>query len=482
MNGTVPGKILGIRTGIPEDPSAADVRIWRIRSDYATADLTQDAREYFSVGSPAQWQIDSLRRQYQRDWEQWPWQKGAPFYDVNGNGVKDPGEDPGLAGADQVLWYVCNDILPTQPWSCPASGIEEQTTIWSYNRTVGALADVIFKRFRIFYKGIASTPANAHIDSMYLCQWSDPDLGSATDDFAGCDSARSLGYCYNANPIDAQYQQFGLPPPAAGYDFLQGPIVYTGNPSDTAIFNFRKIAGAKNKPLTTFIYFAAGGLYSEPPFIYTGAVQWYQMLRGLPPTPTGPPDPPRFIDPVTGQPTSFWLSGDPLIGTGWRDGTLDPAGDRRIVMSSGPFSLAVGDSQEIVVALVAGLGTSNLNSITVLRANDMIAQAFYDSLNGIMTDVKNDFLQVPCQFGLRQNYPNPFNPSTKIGFRLQASGLTSLRVHDLLGREVATLVNELKTPGEYEVTWDASCFPSGVYFYRLTSGSFVETRKLVVLR
>jgi hypothetical protein len=151
-------------------------------------------------------------------------------------------------------------------------------------------------------------------------------------------------------------------------------------------------------------------------------------------------------------------------------------------MSSGPFSLAVGDSQEIVVALVAGLGTSNLNSITVLRANDMIAQAFYDSLNGIMTDVKNDFLQVPCQFGLRQNYPNPFNPSTKIGFRLQASGLTSLRVHDLLGREVATLVNELKTPGEYEVTWDASCFPSGVYFYRLTSGSFVETRKLVVLR
>ena len=100
--GTKPGAILGIRTGLAEDPNSPDVRIWRIRDDYATADLTQDAAEFFRVpiGSVTQAQIDSVRNQYARDWSEWPWQKGAPFYDTNGNGVKDPVEDPGLLDAD----------------------------------------------------------------------------------------------------------------------------------------------------------------------------------------------------------------------------------------------------------------------------------------------------------------------------------------------------------------------------------------------
>lgn len=483
-NGTKPGRILGIRTGIAEDPAAPDVRIWRIRRDYATANLAQDAAEVYrvAIGSVTQAMIDSVRSQYARDWIEWPWQKGAPFYDVNNNGVKDSGEDPGLAGADQVLWYVCNDIGVSQPWACPESGIEEQTTIWAYNRTVGALADVIFKRFRVFYKGIASTPANARIDSMYLCQWSDPDIGAYSDDFAGCDSSRGLGYSYNANAIDVMYAQFGLPPLAVGYDFLQGPIVFTGNPSDTAIFNFRKIAGAKNRPLTTFIYFAAGGPYFYPPFSYSGAIQWYQMLRGFPPTPQGPPDPPRHINPATGQPTSFWLSGDPVAGTGWRDGTLNAPGDRQIVLSSGPFSLAVGDSQEIVVALVAGLGGSNINSITVLRSNVTFAQTFHDSLSGLLTSVDGDLPELPGLFLLHPNYPNPFNPSTRISYQIPRASFVILKVYDVLGREVATLVNQELNPGIYEVSWNAVGFPSGVYFCRLAAGDYVETRKLVLLK
>jgi hypothetical protein len=310
--------------------------------------------------------------------------------DANNNGVLD-GEFPGVADADQVVWYVCNDIGVAQPWTCPETGMEEQTTIWGYART-DPLGNVIFKRFKLVYKGVASTPANARIDSMYMSQWSDPDLGASGDDFAGCDRSLSLGYVYNANPRDSNYDQFGLVPPASGYDFLQGPLVRgvvgedrnangVDDGVDFGIFDLKRVGpGFINLPLTAFIYFAAGGRYSDPPFSYSGAIQWYQMLRGLPPTPQGPPDPPAVVNPVTGQPSNFWLDGDPVNRTGWIDGSLDNPGDRRIILASGPFTMAVGDSQELVSAYVGGLGSTNLGSITVMKFNDRSVQLAYDNL------------------------------------------------------------------------------------------------------
>lgn len=89
---------------------------------------------------------------------------------------------------------------------------------------------------------------------------------------------------------------------------------------------------------------------------------------------------------------------------------------------------------------------------------------------------------VPNGFILSQNYPNPFNPSTTISFIIPHSSLVIVKVYDVLGREVRTLVNEEMKPGSYEVTWDATGFASGVYFYRLQAGSFTETRKLMLLR
>jgi hypothetical protein len=89
---------------------------------------------------------------------------------------------------------------------------------------------------------------------------------------------------------------------------------------------------------------------------------------------------------------------------------------------------------------------------------------------------------VPTEFRLEQNYPNPFNPTTNIGFRISHFGFVSLRVFDLLGREVATLVHEVKQPGSYEVTWDATGVASGVYLYRLQAGDYVDTKKLILLK
>lgn len=88
----------------------------------------------------------------------------------------------------------------------------------------------------------------------------------------------------------------------------------------------------------------------------------------------------------------------------------------------------------------------------------------------------------PFGYSLLQNYPNPFNPATTIRFQLPRDSQVTLKVYDVLGREVATLVNGVESAGRYRLVLDASRLPSGVYFYRLQAGKFTETRKLMVLR
>lgn len=112
------------------------------------------------------------------------------------------------------------------------------------------------------------------------------------------------------------------------------------------------------------------------------------------------------------------------------------------------------------------------------------------SPNVIITSVQNENEtnnSIPTGFALEQNYTNPFNPSTTIRYAIPLlggarGGLATLKVFDILGREVATLVNEEKSPGTYEVTWNAVGMTSGVYFYQLRTDSFIETRKMVLLR
>ena len=90
---------------------------------------------------------------------------------------------------------------------------------------------------------------------------------------------------------------------------------------------------------------------------------------------------------------------------------------------------------------------------------------------GVVSDVEDEFVQ-PDEFVLFQNYPNPFNPTTIIQYAINSRQFISLNVYDVLGNEIAILVNEEKPSGTYEVEFDASNLPSGVYMYRLTSGNF----------
>lgn len=100
----------------------------------------------------------------------------------------------------------------------------------------------------------------------------------------------------------------------------------------------------------------------------------------------------------------------------------------------------------------------------------------------LMTNLYNITETIPEEFSLHQNYPNPFNPSTKIKFSLPSAQFTKLKVYNLLGQEMSTLVNQQLQPGSYEYTFDASGLSSGVYFYRMESGEYVQTKKFVLLK
>jgi hypothetical protein len=363
--GTVPGKILN--SGVPasqlqgEDPDADNVRCYRVRPDYLTGSVQAEIDD--GEGSESE-----IRAAYERDWMGWPAADGAPFEDVDGDGIYNPNVDiPGVPGADQTIWFVANDADPNQTQFMYGSlpmGIEQQVTVWGYN-SAGPLGSMMFRKFKIINK------SNTPITDMYVSMWNDPDLGDAADDFVGCDTTLSLAFCYNANPTDGIY---GSRPAAVGFDFFQGPII-EGEATDTAIFNNQYVIGKKNLPMTAHYYF----INSDPVYVdptqgqYQGTLEWYNFLQGRVGT-TGD----IFPDPTTGEPTTFALYGDPVAGTGWNDGLLHPPGDRRAGMASGPFVMAPGDTQEVVVAEIAAIGANNLNSVSLLKAYDAVAQEAYD--------------------------------------------------------------------------------------------------------
>ncbi|MDI6765613.1 MAG: T9SS type A sorting domain-containing protein [Bacteroidota bacterium] len=114
--------------------------------------------------------------------------------------------------------------------------------------------------------------------------------------------------------------------------------------------------------------------------------------------------------------------------------------------------------------------------LNVSTPSNWVSQELIDNVNNIQD------IGVSPRFILAQNYPNPFNPTTTIRYEIPNPDFVILKIYNVLGQEVITLVNEMKQAGSYIVDWDGGSVPSGIYFYRLQAGSFTETRKLVVIK
>lgn len=133
------------------------------------------------------------------------------------------------------------------------------------------------------------------------------------------------------------------------------------------------------------------------------------------------------------------------------------------------------------------IGTSNnLNSVFFISASTGYVAgdngAIFKTTTGGSIWVGKISSEVPDKFKLYQNYPNPFNPSTNIKFQIKESKQVTLKIFDILGKEIATLINEKLQPGAYETSFDGSNLASGVYFYRLIAGNFTETKKMLIVK
>ncbi|MBR9979056.1 MAG: hypothetical protein KFH87_13305 [Bacteroidetes bacterium] len=349
--------------GTASDPSDPRNRIYKIRK------VGED--DFYNLG-------EQMQVQMRQDYEEWPVDHGAPWVDKDGDGIYSPDfqeflevgydscttDTPMLPG-DETIWFVSNDLNPAKAlnlYGSPFIGLELHTLVWAYQRT-GPLANIVFTKYTVINKGIND------LQEAYFSKWSDPDLGDAFDDFVGIDTTLSLGYVYNGLSSDEVY---GIPP-AAGYDFFQGPLVESAG--DSAVYNFGIRAGYRNLPVSTFAFYINGSsIYRDPTLrqpIGSQMMYFYQLGRLW--------NGGRYIDPTTGNEVTVALAGDPLTGDGWVDGIINSPGDRRFLMTAGPFTLAVGDTQEVVVSSIVGLGSDRLNSIKVLKFFDRFAQLAFDN-------------------------------------------------------------------------------------------------------
>ena len=457
-----------------------------------------------------------------QSWQDWinAVSLGADFYDgnndnvynpidLNGNNIWDSSEDkPALIG-DEMTWCVYNDEVPANQRRFAAvtpKGIEIQQTVLAYATTQNPVRNTIFIRYRLINTGTVVSK----LDSVIFAIYADPDLGDASDDLNGCDTLLNSGFIYN----EGTDYEYGSNPPSFFMKYLQGPISYIAGetfidnnsnglyengidtPIDTAynrkgnLFNTQSYPGAKNLGITANIISIGG---SPTLFDPINQQQLWNFLNGR--TGIGAlVDPCSFtyghvfggvncsqVNPI------FWFSGDPVSNIGWIETT---PGDLRNIISTGIFILDADKPIDIWIGYIVGQGSNALNSISVTRNYAQDAQIYFNNnfTNGTVSNIDDDNFVVN-EYTLYQNYPNPFNPSTKIKYSIPNVTLSgvegsrvTLKVFDVLGNEVATLVNEYRNAGNYEFDFNAASLSSGIYFYRLSAGSFVQTKKMIIIK
>ena len=295
----------------------------------------------------------------------------------------------------------------------------------------------------IFFLYTIRNDTTVTLTSMYVGPGADNDVGDADNDLVGLNRSLSLGYTFT--PV--QEAGWSAPPPYyVGYTMLQAPkasdTVYVGqdpaNP-DTIIYPGEHLV------LTAFKKFTRNVDANND-------IQRYLLLAG-------------YDFNYIYSPFSDSLDTEPS--------------DKRQLLSAGPFSLEPGEVDTFAIAIVFSNG--NTGGLDYLEDLADFADDTYDSLFLGIEEKGPKFRVQGSGLELLQNQPNPFRRSSVISYCLATGDQVSLRIYDITGRLVETLVNERQEPGIHRVQWNRKTNPSGVYFYRLKAGEFVDTRKMVVV-
>jgi hypothetical protein len=420
----------------------------------------------------------------------------APFIDHNGDGMYNPndGDYPKIKG-DQTLYFIYNDMLGTRTNSFTPMGIEVQGMAYAYGcpGVVNGHNELTYTTF-YDYKIINRSPINYH--DVYVGMWSDVDLGYYGDDYIGSNVADNYGYAYNADATDesvAGNNGYGTYIPAQGFNIVKGPLANLNDGMDNnnnGVID-EPAEDCKMNKLDYFINSFAG-------------------------------NPWQIVDPQNGQEyynymTGFWKDGTPFtcggngfgtftggtVTTNWvypgdPNGTVstDPAntcgswtevsagntpGDRRLILSSGPFNLNAGQMQEVEYAFVTSFDSSsttnsNLLSIAKLKTDIQKVNAFYNQVNkpnclqaidvGITEVVKqNDFAL----------FPNPAKSFITVSSTINGIVKVNYEIVDVLGKIV--MQNENTSSDKFSI--NINDLNSGIYFLRLQVNNSVVVKKFV---
>lgn len=411
---------------------------------------------------------------------------GAPFTDNNYNGIYEVGIDkPGMPDATQTVFICLTDAdasnhTTSEGFSGGTTPLysEIHITAWGYDS--GLLNNLHFIQWDIINKNKTAW------EKTYFAIFNDPDLGDADDDYIGCDSAMQIAYSYNSDNQDGtgQGRSYGANPPATGLILLRGPVSKTGISNDSI----------RMSSLCYFLGSVAPVCEQDPS---SAPIQAYNFMRGV--KKDGTP----WLNPTTVPPfiTKFCYNGDPETAEGWTEykGKIEncggilfgnvvpsPPGDRRFILNAGSDFLRVnpGETQRIVIAQAVERGTDNKNSVTKLKETlNLSRRVYYQVIENQETYYIEPPPPLPQTYKLYQNYPNPFNPVTTIKYDMKKLWKVKIEVYDMRGEIISTLVNEEKPQGSYEVKFDASNLPSGIYFIKMISGGgFEDSKKMVVIK
>ncbi len=397
-----------------------------------------------------------------------------PYIDFNNDGIYNPfdGDYPQIKG-DQMLCWIFNDNLSahTETGGLPL-GLEIHACAYAYTCPNIADSNSVINTTTLYQYRIINRSNNDY-DSLFIGLWCDKDLGNAVDDYVGCDSALFAGFVYNGDNNDDGSFGYGLNPPMQNVQILKGPEPVLNDGIDN------NHDGVIDEPgeicmMNHFHPYLGFSIFDNPhtpiEFYYYLHSKW---LDGSPVTYGGIGNDPG------NPPTSFMFSGIPYSGTGWTEFSVgNPGGDRRFVMSSGPFSFTSGAETTIDFAYVFtwdSTGPNGLNTSIARNIADLQRVKYWFDTDSFPSCL-------PLNIGMAENifgnnfsvYPNPVRDKLFIKSEKEFLSKCTFEITDVTGR--IQLSGKLRNE-----TIDVRKLERGIYFIRLKNQKHILSQKFLKL-
>ena len=405
----------------------------------------------------------------------------APFIDVDGNGIYNPliGDYPDLKNRLSMIWWVTNDnannkSFPENTTLVPAGNLEFQMMASTYPVANGQnyLDNTIFIDAKVINKGTKT------LDSCYIGFWTDFDIGNANDDFVECNVQENLIIGLNADNDDEGPGGYGVNPPAIAFKAIDGPMAYPADGLDNNRNGFVDEPGEKIF-MSCFKYYNIGtNPINGEPLRFN---HYYNLLKGnlkngskttyggngtSPVSSTNPAT--TFMFPGASDPLGYAMGGtpqNPIVKEPWTElSSSNIPGDRRSLMSAGPFQLLPGASFHYTLCnLIAFGGTilENVNELSLIS----------DSLDNYLPTITASDPLIKPKISNFDIFPNPAKDKITVSSTLL---IEKIRIMDLQGRFLVE-----STPLKNDATIDLARFNSGLYLISIKAGGKTEITKMI---